>query len=67
MRGRRADAFIVWTSTRARAVGAEMQPATGLHEDPWLVHGMHVNRQLFSAESKKKLRRPCREARALER
>ncbi len=26
-----------------------------------------VNRQRFSAESKKKLRRPCREARALER
>jgi len=28
---------------------------------------MHVNRQRFSTESKKKLRRPCREARALER
>jgi hypothetical protein len=27
----------------------------------------NVNRQRFSAESKKKLRRPCREARALER
>jgi len=26
-----------------------------------------VNRQRFSTESKKKLRRPCREARALER
>jgi len=29
------------------------------------VHGMHVNRRIFSVESKKKLRRPCREARAL--
>jgi len=28
---------------------------------------MHVNRQRFSTESKRKLRRPCREARALER
>ena len=27
----------------------------------------NVNRQLFSVESKKKLRRPCREVRALER
>jgi len=26
---------------------------------------MHVNRRIFSAESKKKLWRPCREARAL--
>jgi len=26
-----------------------------------------VNRRIFLAESKKKLRRPCREARALER
>jgi hypothetical protein len=28
---------------------------------------LHVNRQPFSTESKKKLRRPCWEARALER
>ena len=31
------------------------------------VHGMHVNRRIFSVDSKKKLWRPCREARALER
>jgi len=28
---------------------------------------MQVNRRIFSVESKKKLRRPCQEARALER
>ena len=44
-----------------------MQPVLGLHERALLVQGMHVNRQAFSTESKKKLRRPCREARALER
>ena len=34
---------------------------------PYYAYGLHVNRRIFSEESKKKLWRPCREARALER
>ena len=36
----------------------------GLQRIRVIVQAMHVNRRIFSDESKKKLRRPCREARA---
>jgi len=44
-----------------------MQPVRHLHRSGLVCIVSNVNRQLFSVESKKKLRRPCREARALER